>query len=204
MITLYGYPRTRSLRVSWTLEELQLPYSYQLIDLKKAQHKQAEFLAINPFGKIPALADGDLVLTESAAICLYLAEKAGKLLPEKGSHASGLHHQWVNFIGNELEQPLWTMAKHRFALPEHLRHEAVIETAVWEFEQALATAEAWVPEQGYLLGDDFHIADILLTHTLNWAMTSEQRLPSKLAAYRKRVKSRPTMAKALEKELSHL
>ncbi|GAA5216233.1 glutathione S-transferase family protein [Corallincola platygyrae] len=200
MITLYGFPRTRSLRVSWTLEELEFPWQYQLVDLRKGEHKQAEFLAINPFAKIPALKDDDLVLTESAAICMYLAEKAGKLLPESGSPESGKHHQWVTYITNEIEQPLWTMAKHSFALPEDMRQESVRDVAAWEFEKAVAVAEQWLGDNEYLLGEQFTVADILLTHTLNWALKSQQTLPPKLALYRKRCSARPALSKALEKE----
>jgi glutathione S-transferase len=155
---------------------------------------------MNAAGKVPALKDDELVITESSAICLYLAEKAGQLLPQPATAASAKHHQWISFIGNELEQPLWTSAKHKFALPESLRQEAILPVAQWEFEKAVAVAEQWTPKEGFLLGEQFTVADILLAHTLNWALKFEQKLPEKLAAYRKRVSARPALARALEKE----
>jgi len=204
MIKLYGVPRSRSLRVSWTLEELGLDWQYQFIDFAKGDSRSADFLAVNPCGKVPALVDNGLVITESAAIVLYLAEKYGdrKLLPEVGSDASALHHQWVSFIICEIEQPLWTIGKHKFALPEELRQQSMFAVAKWEFDKAATLAEKGLPDSDYLLGDNLSAADILLGHTLLWATRFEQDIPPKLAAYRDRVTSRKAMSKALDKELS--
>ncbi len=204
MIKLYGVPRSRSLRVSWTLEELGLDWQYHYINFAKGDSRSPDFLAVNPCGKVPALVDDELVLTESAAIVLHLAEKYGdrKLLPQSGSDASALHHQWVSFIITELEQPLWTIGKHKFALPEELRQESMFAVAKWEFDKAAAIAENWLPESDFLLGDEFSAADILLAHTLVWATRFEQSIPPKLAAYRARVSKRPAMAKALAKEMA--
>ncbi|EDQ01185.1 glutathione S-transferase family protein [Shewanella benthica] len=204
MIKLYGVPRSRSLRVSWTLEELGLDWQYHYINFAKGDSRSPDFLAVNPCGKVPALVDDELVVTESAAIVLHLAEKYGdrKLLPQPGSDASALHHQWVSFIITELEQPLWTIGKHKFALPEELRQESMLPVAKWEFDKAAAIAENWLPESDFLLGDEFSAADILLAHTLVWATRFEQTIPPKLAAYRDRVSKRPAMVKALEKEMA--
>ena len=75
MFQVYGMPRTRSTRVVWALEELGAEYSFHPIDLAKGEGQSAEFLKLNPSGKIPVLIDGDLLLTESAAICTYLGDK---------------------------------------------------------------------------------------------------------------------------------
>ncbi|RTR29679.1 glutathione S-transferase family protein [Shewanella atlantica] len=204
MIKLYGVPRSRSLRVSWTLEELGIDWQYHFINFAKGDSRSADFLAVNPCGKVPALTDGELVLTESAAIVLHLAEKYGdrKLLPEAGSDLSAIHHRWVSFIICELEQPLWTMGKHKFALPENLRQSSILPVAKWEFDKAAGVAENWLPDSDYLLGGSLSAADILLAHTLLWATRFEQDIPPKLAAYRDRVTARPAMAKALEKEMA--
>jgi glutathione S-transferase len=201
MITLYGTPRSRALRVAWVLEELGVDWDFSFVDMTKGAHRSAAFLAINPCGKVPVLTDDELVLSESAAICLYLAEKygEGKLLPLAGSNASGLHHQWVSFIITELEQPLWTLGKHKFALPEELRHPQIMPCAVWEFDKAAALAEAMLPESDFLLGDDVSVADILLAHTLMWGTLFEQAIPPKLAAYRDRLSALPSRQSALQK-----
>ncbi len=83
MMKLYGYPQTRSARVAWALEEANAEYEYELINLQAGEHKKPAFLAINPFGKIPTLFDNGQVISESAAICTYIAEKfpAAQLIP---------------------------------------------------------------------------------------------------------------------------
>ena len=77
---LYEFPPTRSIRPRWMLQELQVPFESVWVNLIKGEHRNREFLKLNPAGKVPVLVDGDLVLNESVAIVLYLAEK----YPEKG------------------------------------------------------------------------------------------------------------------------
>lgn len=207
MVTLYGYPRTRSLRVSWLLEELGLEWLYQLVDFNHNEHRSPQFLARNPAGKVPCLIDDQTVVTESAAICLYLAEKYGQhWLPKPGTAEAALHHEWISFITTELEQPLWTMGKHRFALPEKIRLPEMLPVATWEFKKAVQIAESRFNQAAYLLGQFPTVADILLTHTLNWAVKFDQKIPPKLEKYRQFVNRRPALARALNLEqqaLSH-
>jgi glutathione S-transferase len=201
-ITLYGAPMTRSLRVSWMLEELGLAWDYRPVDFSSGGHRSPEFLAINPAGKVPALRDGDLVLVESAAICLYLAERygQGRYVPAPGTAASGLHLQWLSYIVCELEQPLWSMAKHKFALPREWRVPAMLETAPKEFDQAMTVALKWLPDEGCLLGAEPMVADILLAHTLHWAASFKLALPAAATAYGERLSARPQLARAVARE----
>jgi glutathione S-transferase len=203
MITLYGTPRSRALRVSWTLEELGLDWQFSFINFSKGDNRSEGFAALNPSGKIPVITDDDLVVTESAAIVSYLAEQYGQgaLLPASTASKAerALFHQWYSFIICELEQPLWSMGKHKFALPEAQRLSAMRDVAAWEFDKAAAIAEAWMPERGFLLGEEFTIIDILLCHTLMWATVFEQSIPPKLAAYRDRLQLRPALISALNK-----
>ena len=88
MIDLYTAPTPNGWKASVTLEELALPYETHAIDLSKNQQKEAWFLAINPNGRIPAIVDreaGNLAVFESGALMIYLAEKAGRLLPASGA-----------------------------------------------------------------------------------------------------------------------
>ncbi|MGF1738563.1 glutathione S-transferase family protein [Photobacterium satsumensis] len=201
MITLYGYPRTRSLRVSWLLEELSLDWQYRLVNFAKNDHRSPQFLALNPQGKVPCLCDDGLTICESSAICLYLAEKYGHhWLPEPGTAESASHHEWVSYIITELEQPLWSMGKHRFALPESIRLPEMLAVAAWEFKKALKVAESRMHGDEYLLGHFPTVADILLAHTLNWAIKFDQKLPLKLERYRQFVSRRPALSRALNRE----
>jgi len=115
---LYGFPPTRSIRVLWTLRELDVEFEFVTVDPTKGELGSPEFLAVNPAGKLPALVDGDFVLTESVAIVLYLAEK----YPEKGLLPSGLRaraevNRWLLFSATELEQPIWRIARHTVLYP---------------------------------------------------------------------------------------
>ncbi len=201
MITLYSYPNTRSLRAAWTLEELGLEYACRHVDLAAGEALGEAHLARHPDGKLPALSDGSLTLFESGAICRYLAEQygQGRLLPRDPARRARVD-QWLFFVIGELEQPLWTQAKHKFALPGERRVPAVLPTAAWEFQRALAALERAFDGRQWLLGEDFTLADILLGHTLNWAHTFKQPLPEALEAYRRRCNERPAMAAARARE----
>src|SRR5262245_37556000 len=115
---LYEFGPTRSIRVRWTLQELGVDFEYVVVDLTKRDNRRPEFLKINPAGKLPVLVDGDLVLTESAAIAWYLAEKyAGKGLIPRDPARRAQVHQWLLFAVTELEQPLWRINKHVHLYP---------------------------------------------------------------------------------------
>ncbi|UZE97524.1 glutathione S-transferase family protein [Alkalimarinus alittae] len=203
MITVYGYPKTRTNRVTWMLEELGVDYKYHFVDLMKGEGLSKSYRAINPSGKVPSLADDDLILTESAAILTYLGDKYGAapLLPKPGSALRGTHDQWLCFAISELEQPLWTIGKHKFALPKERRVVEVFETAAWEFQKALALLSAGLGNKDYILGADFSAADILIGHTLFWGMSFKQPIEQEnLVAYINRLKNRPARLSAIEKE----
>jgi len=109
MIQLYYYPGTASIAPHFMLEEIGVPYELILVDKEKQEHQQAAYLKLNPNGKIPVLLDGDLVLTESAAICLYLAERyAPQYMPEAGTHARAQLYQWIMYLSNTLQAELLT------------------------------------------------------------------------------------------------
>ena len=203
MITLYGCPNTRSSRVSWMLEELNLPYEYSFVDFSKGGSQAPEFLAVTPAGKVPVLTDDDLLLTESAAIINYLGDKYGNgdLIPKAGTAQRGLYDQWCHFAMSELEQPLWTIGKHKFALPSEHRVKEIFPTAAWEFQKALGLFSKGLGESPYILGDNFSAADILLTQTLFWAISFKQEIPqTNLQEYIERLRNRPALLKAKERE----
>jgi glutathione S-transferase len=203
MLKVYGIPKSRSSRITWLMEELNQPYEFHLIDFSKGDNRSSEFLAINPAGKVPAIDDDGFVMIESGAIVNYLADKhAGEgLIPPAGSEARGLHEQWSYFALTELEQPLWTQGKHRFAIPEEHRVPAVIETAAWEFQKALALLSNGLGDKDYILGNQFQAVDVQLGHTLLWGSHFEQPIEQEnLKAYFERVTARPALARAMKKE----
>ncbi|MGD8429690.1 MAG: glutathione S-transferase family protein [Ectothiorhodospiraceae bacterium] len=203
MIRIYGYPMTRGTRATWALEEAGAEYEYEPVNLKQGEGRRSPYVDLNPAGKVPTLVDDGLVLTESMAVCTWIGDRfpdAG-LVPEPRTSERAQYNKWCSFVVTELEQPLWTMAKHTFALPERYRVPAVIETAKWEFGVAARVLAAGLGENDYLLGTDFSMADLLASHTLAWARGAGLEAESEaLKAYAERCLSRPALARARERE----
>lgn len=204
MFTIYGHHHTRSLRVVWALEEVGEPYEYVKVDLAKGEGRRPPYLSVNPGGKVPTLVEGAFVLTESGAILTLIAERfphSGLLPGLDQPDARASCHQWCCFALSELEQPLWTMAKHRFVLPKNLRLPAIKEASKWEFAVAAKVLERQLREREFVAGASFTIADILIAHTLSWARSSEVNLGSEtLEDYANRMLSRPACARAQVRE----
>jgi glutathione S-transferase len=170
---LYEFPPTRSIRVRWTLQELGVDFDAVTVNLMAGEHRQPEFRAINPAGKIPVLVDGDLVLTESVAIVVYLADKypEKRFLPaDPRGRAEAM--RWLLFTATELEQPLWRMAKHNFIYPEERRLPADIALAREDFAAMAAVVERHMAGRDFVVGDSATVADFVLGYTLDWAQLS--------------------------------
>ena len=203
MIQLFNYPDTRGLRVSWMLEELGEEYEFNLVPFSSNGFASEEYIKINPAGKVPAIRDGDLVLTESAAIVTYLGDKFPdkKLVPPAGSAARAKYDQWCYFVLSELEQPLWTKGKHKFMLPRDKRVPAIIETAEWEFQKALMILSQGLDGNRFILGDTFSAADILIGQTLSWARTAKQPVEIQIVAdYADSILGREALQRARARE----
>ena len=158
----------------WALEETGAQYEYVEIDLMRGEGREPKFLEINPAGKVPVLDDDGTIITESAAICMHLADKhpQSRLLPPPGTPERSQCYKWTSYVLTELDAPLWTIAKHRFALPRERRVPAVIETASWEFRTAVKILATGLQDRPYLVGDCLTVADIVAGHTLSWAKSA--------------------------------
>ncbi len=203
MYELYGMQKTRSTRVTWALEEIGAEYQYHLVNLMKGEGQSPEFLKLNPYGKVPVLVDGDLVLTESAAICTYLGDShpESELVPRAGTATRGTYDQWCHFIMSELEQPLWTIGKHRFVFPEDKRVPAILDVALWEFQRVAKVLAKALEGCDYLVDDSFTMVDILAAHTLTWARGF--KIPNDLEVldqYQQKICSRAAFERARERE----
>ena len=199
---LYGCPNSRSLRAVWALEEATADYEYVPVDLFKGEARTPEFLALNPAGKLPVLVDGELTLTESAAIVNYVSDRfpASNLVPQPAAARADCL-RWMFFAATELEQPLWTIAKHRFALPKDRRVAGIENTAQWEFAIAAELLDRTVGEREFICGDAFSGADILLVHTLAWARSAKITLElPRLNAYMENLLTRPALGRARRRE----
>jgi glutathione S-transferase len=190
---LYEFGPTRSIHVRWTLQELGADFESIRVNLVAGEHRRPEFLKINPAGKIPVLIDGDLVLTESVAIVLYLAEK----YPDQGLLPVGLNeraqiNRWSLFAATELEQPLWRIARHTALYPEGQRLPGDVILASGEFKDMASVLEKHMQGQRFVAGDSVSVADFVTAYTLDWA--NEYKLLDgcpQLLAYMKRMYVRP-------------
>ena len=190
---LYGFGPTRALRVQWMLQELDLDFEYVEVDPTKGEHRRPEFLALNPAGKIPVLVDDDLVLNESIAIVLYLAEK----YPKKGFLPADLRaradmYRWLFFTATELEQPIWRIARHTHQYPVEKRLPAEIPLARQDFLDMAAVMEKHLETHPVLVGQTVTIADFIAAYTLDMASMVDLlgALPN-LGAYMERMYARP-------------
>jgi glutathione S-transferase len=170
MMKLYGFPPTRSIRVLWTLRELGVDFEFVDVNLMKDEHRRPEFLALNPAGKLPALVDGDFVLTESVAIVVYLAEKyADRGLLPADLESRAQTHRWLLFTATELEQPLWRIARHTALYPKDKRLPEEVLLARQDFQDMASVMEEHMRGRQFLVGERVTVADFVAAYTLDWA-----------------------------------
>jgi glutathione S-transferase len=204
MIKVYGFQNTRTTRVTWALEEAGTEYTLVPVDLSKGEHRAPEFLHINPGGKIPVLTDGDLVMSESAAICTYIGEKFPQsgLAPPLSQPIDRAHYfQWCFFAVTELETAIWTLSKHQRFLPEERRVPEVASTCLWEFHRHAAVLAQHLKDREFVVGSQLTCADILISGVLNWARKMGVNLESPaLEAYAEKMAARPALARARQRE----
>jgi len=191
---LYHSPQTRSLRPRWLLEELGVPYDLQTLDMAKKDHKSAEYLKIHPHGVVPALVDGDIVMFESAAICLYLADKFPdkQLAPAVGSPERAAYYQWMVYSVATLEQPVLQVFLHTVMLPEEQRSAETAEDGRTKFKEVARVLTQALRGKQYLVGNKLSAADIMIGSTLAWChfmgLLNDQHA---LEEYVKRLSARP-------------
>lgn len=196
MYKAVGSPGSRISRILWMLEELEQTYE---IVIAKPQSEIAR--THNPSGKIPVLVDGGFVLTDSAAICVYLGEKhADKGFGSRNLQERATIDAWMHFIQSEFEAPLWNKLKHKFILREEMRADVGPWTA-WEFSKELKAVERRLGDNEYALGSHFSAVDILLAGCGSWARSGKFEIASdKINAYLDRMLDRPARTRAMASE----
>ena len=169
MMKLYGFGPTRSLRALWALLELDAEFEFIPVNMMAGENRHPDFLRLNPAGKVPVLVDGDLVLTESAAIVMYLAEKYGAkgLMPTDLTQRAQAY-RWSLFAVTELEQPLWRIAKHTILYDEDKRLSADIALAREDFAAMAAVLDRHMEARTFIVGDGMTVADCITAYVLDW------------------------------------
>ncbi|MEP1201421.1 glutathione S-transferase family protein [Tateyamaria sp.] len=189
MYRVIGTVKSRAFRVMWMLEELGQPY-----EVVAAGPRSDEARQYNPLGKIPALVDGDEVMTDSVAIMTYLADKHNGLTAPAGTPARARQDAMTLWLIDELDAALWVNTKHTFALPEKLRVPGLTPTLHKEFSRNADTFAGMLEAAGgeFIMGDQITLPDLLAVHCFQWAFGAQfPAIPEPLKAYTKRLRARP-------------
>jgi glutathione S-transferase len=193
-IVLHHHPFSRAAHTLWMLEEVGVPYELRYVDILAGAQKAPEALALNPMGKIPILVDGGTVVTENAAIALYLADRYayGRLAPRVDDAARATYLRWSLFAPSVIEPAViakgggWTYRES---------------AAGWgTFDAMVATAESVVRDRPYVLGDAFSMADVVFGGTIRYMLAFKSIEPRPaFTAYAERLGARPALQRAEER-----
>jgi glutathione S-transferase len=201
VIKLYHSPWSRSVRIVWLLEELGLPYELRSVQLEPPAPKP--FAQKTPFGKVPAIEDGETAMFESGAILEYILDKygAGRLSPPRDSALRGPFLQWVHFADSTAFAGLGNIAWHTmFRQDAQKVPEAISDYRMWA-GAALDVLESALAGRDFVLGAEFSGADVMLGYTLlvakSFGVLSGDAHPN-VEAYLRRLTARPALQKALQ------
>ena len=195
-ITLYTNPMSRGQIARWMLEEVGQPYDMVVLDFE-SDMKSADYLAINPMGKVPAIVHAGKTVTECAAICAYMADAfpAAGLAPSTDDRAD--YYRWLFFAAGPVEAAVTNNALG-FVLPEGRERMAGYGT----FDHAIDALEQAVSGTAWICGDRFTAADVYVGSQIDWGL-SFGSIPSRPAfeAYAARLRERPAYRR--QKELDN-
>jgi len=190
-LTLHHHPFSRAASVVWMLEEVGCPYTLEHVDLMKGEQKTESYRAMNPMGKVPTLIDGDTIVTETAAIALYLGDRfaLGRLAPTPDDTRRGPYLRWSVYAPSVIEPCCAAKGGGWEYRPAQ---------AGWgTYDAMLDTISAAIGDGPWLLGDTFTMADIVFGGTVRW-MTMFDMLDKRpeYLAYVERLDARPAYAKS--------
>lgn len=197
---LYYVPLTSAFRPRWVLEETGQEYELIRLTLAPADLKCPEYLRIHPLGQVPALVDGDLTLIESAAICMYLAERAPdrSLLPPDDARARALYHQWILYAMDTLSPVVHPVYLRWFLAGPEDKASVALASDHAAIARVLAPIARVLEAGPFLLGERFTAADIVLGGVLQWAEASGLLSGApEVRAYHERLRARPAYQRAL-------
>ncbi|MGB5257691.1 MAG: glutathione S-transferase family protein [Woeseiaceae bacterium] len=193
---VFWAPQTRSTRALWMLEEAGIDYDMQLIDIRSPDRKDSEeFLAASPMGKVPAIVDGDAFMSESAAICIYVADRyaPGSLAPASDDPQRGKYLYWTMYTPAVIEPAM----AEKFANIEPSRTR----NGWGDFDQMIRVFDEGLASKEWILGDQFTAADVMLGSSAVF-MRMFDMLPDSenIGAYADRCMARPAFQRAAKRE----
>lgn len=207
-LTVWGVGTTRTLRVHWMLHELGLEYETKRIESRTGETQSDEYKKINPKQKIPALVDGDLVITESTAIMRHLRRIEDKLpyddyqLSLAGQAA---YDEWHSFMLMELDATsLYVVRRHRDLPDIYGEAENAVTSSIAYFERMLNSVVDRIEGKTCLWGSTFSELDIQMVILLEWAGFVGAHVPSSVDGYQQAIKARPAYSTARQHNFSGL
>jgi glutathione S-transferase len=194
-LTLYTNPMSRGRIARWMLEEVGAPYETVILDYGTTM-KDADYLAINPMGKVPAIKHGETIVTETAAICAYLADifPDKGLAPPPGNQLRGPYYRWMFFAAGPVEAAVTGKALGLLA-PADKKAMA----GYGSFEETIDALERAVSQSDHICGSQFTAADVYVGSQIGWGMMfgSIEKRPA-FADYFARLQERPAAKRANE------
>ncbi|MDX2222096.1 MAG: glutathione S-transferase family protein [Rhodospirillaceae bacterium] len=198
MIKIYGSIMSRASRNAWAAEEAGAAYDIVALDFRKAEHKQPAFLAINPAGKMPAIVDGDVVMSESLAINLYIAQTYGKgtVWPSAAKDQARCL-QWTMWAGAELEPVAYGRLREVFFKKPEERDAKLLAELAEKAKPIVEVLNVALAQSPYLLGASFTVADLNAACVMEYLVRSEFDLSPwpKVAAWYQACTGRPAYRK---------
>ena len=193
MYKVIGNTNTRTLRVLWAMNEIGLEYEHVQVNAQSVDAKK-----FNISGKVPTLEVNGINIADSTAIVTYLADKYNQLTFPAGTIERAQQDSFTQFILDELDSILWTAARHSFVLPKEMRVSELKDTLRWEFARSLKILESRMGSGPNVMGEEFTIPDIILTHIGGWARVAKFDIPDgKLRDYFRQQIKRPAYISAI-------
>lgn len=190
-ITLFHHPFSRAATIVWALEEVGVPYQLEYVDMAKGEQKAPRLLALNPMGKLPVLTDGDVVVTEVAAIALYLADRyaLGRLAPAPDDPRRAAYLRWALFAPSVIEPGSMAKLYDWPAKPGQ---------AGWGDHASMVHAiEVAIADKAFVLGDEFSMVDVVFGGTVRYMLRFGMLAATPtLTAYVERLNARPASQRA--------
>jgi glutathione S-transferase len=204
--TLYHSPFACSLASRFALGEADLDHELHVVRLSAGENQKADYLAINPRKKVPALSTGDGLLTETSAILPYIADQVPdkNLLPPSGSFARAQAQSWLAFLSGTLHPCFTGVFRPALFTTDEAGHNSVVEAHTARMVIAFEELEARLSQQDFLLGQ-FSLCDVYLLVFLTWrggpAMAGKLPPFPSLDAYQARLLSRPVLSATLQDDM---
>lgn len=197
---LWGTGTMRTIRPIWVAEELSLDYTLVPMGSRTGETKTTEYTALAPKQKIPVVTDGDLVLSESLAICRYLIDQydtQGIFYSPRTVIEAAKLDEWCCYIYGEIDETsLYIVRRHHDLSAIYGDAPNAVESSLAYAKGHLDVIDQLLSDRHYLIGEQISVADVLLTTCLDWARHCDIELSSGLAEYRGHMAERPAYQRA--------